>query len=170
MENYIHPKNNGKKQLFQELGRIYNPTWNEMISSAAYCPVEEKNSGTNRLFPLADDVKKIHIYMTEKQAEFYQQLQDEKSSKNWTNLARGSLTQIILYNGRRESKGYKMQLETVDNKDKSSPNEDVAKSLSQLDKSFLNWWKFVGNMEGRFPSFLFLVGQTASVSLKKNKI
>ena len=64
--------------------------------------------------------------MTEKHQEYYGQLWDEKTSKNWTKVI---LAQIILFNRRREGEVSKMLLETFVNRDKSSPNDDVAEAL-----------------------------------------
>lgn len=94
----LSSQNNEKKQRVQEFRRMYSLTWNEMISSAAYRTLEEKKWNRPKLIPLAEDVKKMHMYMTDKQKQYYGQLLDEKTSKNWSNLAKVILAQIILFN------------------------------------------------------------------------
>lgn len=106
----LSSQNNEKKQRVQEFRRMYSLTWNEMISSAAYRTLEEKKWNRPRLIPLAEDVKKMHMYMTDKQKQYYGQLLDEKTSKNWSNLAKVILAQIILFNRRREGEVSKTHL------------------------------------------------------------
>lgn len=51
-----------------------------------------------KLIPLADDVKKMHMYLNDKQNQYYKQLVNKEISRNWSNLAKVILAQIILFN------------------------------------------------------------------------
>ena len=126
--------NNEKKQVVQEFRRMYSLTWNEMISSAAYRTLEEKKWNKPKLIPLAEDVKKMHMYMTDEQKKYYRQLLDEKISKNWSNLAKVILAQVILFNRRREGEVSKMRLEAFITRDNSPFNEDIGEALTALEK------------------------------------
>lgn len=128
-------QNNEKKQIVQEFRRMYSLTWNEMISSAAYRTLEEKKWNKPKLIPLAEDVKKMHMHMADKQKQYYRQLLDEKISKNWSNLAKVILAQIILFNRRREGEVSKMLLEAFITRDNSPLNEDIGEALTALEKS-----------------------------------
>ncbi|TKS65926.1 hypothetical protein D9C73_028178 [Collichthys lucidus] len=130
----LSSQNNEKKQVVQEFRRMYSLTWNEMISSAAYRTLEEKKWNKPKLIPLAEDVKKMHMYMTDKQKEYYRQLSDEKNSRNWSNLAKVILAQIILFNRRREGEVSKMRLEAFITRDNSPFNEDIGEALTALEK------------------------------------
>lgn len=130
----LSSQNNAKKLRVQEFRRMYSLTWNEMISSAAYRTLEVKKWNKPKLIPLADDVKKMHMYMTDKQKQYYGELLDEKSSKNWSNLAKVILAQIILFNRRREGEVSRMHLEAFVSRDNFPLNEDVAEALSELEK------------------------------------
>ncbi|KAK0136496.1 hypothetical protein N1851_027394 [Merluccius polli] len=130
----LSSQNNEKKQVVQEFRRIYSLTWNEMISSAAYRTLEEKKWNKPKLIPLAEDVKKMHMYMTDKQKQYYRELSDEKISRNWSNLAKVILAQIILFNRRREGEVSKMRLETFITRDNSPFNEDIGEALTALEK------------------------------------
>nr|XP_029137256.1 uncharacterized protein LOC114921443 isoform X1 [Labrus bergylta] len=127
-------QSNEKKMHVQEFRRMYTLSWNELISSAAYRTLEENKWNKPKLIPLADDVKKMHIYMTNKQKEDYEQLSKKKTPKNWSNLAKVTLAQIILFNRRREGEVSNMYLETYVARDSSPLNEDVAEALSELEK------------------------------------
>lgn len=63
----LSSQNNEKKQVVQEFRRMDSLSWNEMIPSAAYRTLEEKKWNKPKLIPLAEDVKKLHMYMTDKQ-------------------------------------------------------------------------------------------------------
>ncbi|XP_035812761.2 uncharacterized protein LOC118471566 [Amphiprion ocellaris] len=130
----LSSQNNEKKQVVQEFRRLYSLTWNEMISSAAYRTLEEKKWNKPKLIPLAEDVKKMHMYMTDKQKQYYKQLLVEKIPKNWSNLAKVILAQIILFNRRREGEVSKMRLEAFLTRDNSPLNEDIGEALTALEK------------------------------------
>lgn len=130
----LSSQNVEKKQVVKEFRRLYSLTWNEMISSAAYRTLEEKKWNKPKLIPLAEDVKKMHMYMTDKQKQYYGQLLDEKISRNWSNLAKVTLAQIILFNRRREGEVSKMHLESFITRDNSPFNEDIGEALTTLEK------------------------------------
>ncbi|XP_013886411.1 uncharacterized protein LOC106534349 [Austrofundulus limnaeus] len=136
-------QNNVKKRAVQEFRRIYSLTWNDMISSAAYRTVEEKKWNKAKLIPLADDVKKMHMCISDRQGKCYKKLMEEKTSANWSNLAKVLLAQIILFNRRREGEVSKMSLEAFVNRDKSPVNEDVTEALSELEKKLCHHFERV---------------------------
>ncbi|XP_075997613.1 uncharacterized protein LOC142991389 isoform X2 [Genypterus blacodes] len=149
--------NKEKNQVVQEFRRMYSLTWNEMISSAAYCTLEEKKWNKPKLIPLAEDVKKMHMYMTDKQKQYYRQLLDKKISRNWSNLAKVILAQIILFNRRRESEVSKMRLDAFITRDNSPFNEDIGEALTVLEKKLCQHFQRVeirGKRGGKVPLIL----------------
>lgn len=71
-----------KFKLVRDFRVMYRLRWNEMISSAVYCTLEQKKWNAPQLIPLADDVEKnVHMYSDEKQKQYYNQLCDENVKK-----------------------------------------------------------------------------------------
>ena len=139
----LFSQNNENKLCVQEFRRMYSLTWNKMISSAAYRTLEEKKCNKPKLIPLADDVKKMHMYMTDKQTKYRGQLLVEKTSRNWSNLDKVTLAQIILFNRRREGEVSKMYLEAFVSRDKSPLKEDISEALSDLEKMLCQHFEHV---------------------------
>lgn len=127
-------RNEEKLKLVRDFQGIYRLRWNEMISSAAYRTLEQKKWNAPQLIPLADDVKKIHMYLDEKQKQYYNQLCDEKNSRKWSNLAKVILAQMIIFNRKREGEVSKMSVATFHSRDKSPLNKDVAVALTEVER------------------------------------
>ncbi|XP_028296545.1 uncharacterized protein LOC114461667 isoform X3 [Gouania willdenowi] len=150
-------QNNDKKVLVQEFRRMYCLTWNEMISSAAYRTLEEKKWNKPKLIPLADDVKRMHMCMAVRQKDYNEQLLNHKTPKNWSNLAKVTLAQVILFNRRREGEVSNMKLETYVGRDRSPLNKDVAEALSEVEKKLCQHFERVeirGKRGRRVPIIL----------------
>ncbi|KAL7841057.1 hypothetical protein SRHO_G00247480 [Serrasalmus rhombeus] len=81
---------------------MYAARWGELISSHALRTQREVKWNAPLVLPFTEDVKMLHLYLDQKQEEFFQKLSADASSKNWTLLAKVTLAQTILFNRRRE--------------------------------------------------------------------
>ncbi|MGH0150540.1 UNVERIFIED_CONTAM: hypothetical protein FKN15_026468 [Acipenser sinensis] len=83
--------------------------------------------------PRCADVKTLHAYLEDKQNEYQRALHSESSIKTFANLTKVTLSQVILFNRRREGEVAKMPLDAFTRRDMSGLHEDVAISLSELE-------------------------------------
>lgn len=89
---------------------MYAARWSELISSHALRTQQEMKWNAPLILPFTEDVKTLHLYLDQKQEEYFQKLSADASSKNWTHLAKVTLAQTILFNRRREGEVPKMPL------------------------------------------------------------
>ena len=81
-----------------------------MVSASAYRSFDEAKWNAAQLIPFTEDVKKMHLYLDEKQKGV---LSGDQLSKSWTKLAQITLTQVILFNWRREGEVSKYVFDNV---------------------------------------------------------
>ncbi|XP_058262888.1 uncharacterized protein LOC131363913 isoform X1 [Hemibagrus wyckioides] len=80
----------------------------------------------------------LHLFLDQKQEEYFQSLSKDASTKNWSQLAKIALAQTILFNRRREGEVSKMPLKAFISRNADDLHEDIALALSELEKKLCN--------------------------------
>ncbi|MGH0172457.1 UNVERIFIED_CONTAM: hypothetical protein FKN15_064968 [Acipenser sinensis] len=96
--------------------------------------------------PFTADVKTLHAYLKDKQNEYQSALHSESTIKNFANLTKATLSQVILFNRRGEGEVAKVPLDAFTRRDMFGLHEDVAISLSELEKKL---WQHFTRLEIR---------------------
>lgn len=113
--------------------QLYDARWHELVSSDAHLQaLAESKWNPPQLLAFTEDLKTLHSHLVQKQHQCCCDLALECSSVNWANLAKVTLTQVLLFNRRREEEVSKMPLSTYVLREPSEPEEEV--SLSKLEK------------------------------------
>lgn len=99
-----------------------------------------------QLLPFTADVKTLHTYLEDKQNEYQSALHSEFTIKTFATLTKVTLSQVILFNRRREGEVAKVPLDAFTRRDMSGLHEDVAISLSELEKKL---WQHFTRLEIR---------------------
>lgn len=118
-------------QVFKQ---ITDTRWNECVSSKALRNLSEAKWNAPQLLPFAEDVKKMHKHLNEQRKHFLTKLEQEPNKKNWAELAKITLCDVILFNRRREGEVSKMSLNAFTLRDTSSTHPDVELALSDFEK------------------------------------
>ena len=113
---------------------VHGEKWNEMISATALRNIREAKWNVPTLMPFTEDVQKMHIHLSQVQDDCFSSLSECPSTKSWIELAKVCLTQIILFNRRREGEVASMPLSAFLSRDISDPHEDVDWALSEVEK------------------------------------
>ncbi len=71
-------------KMFQQ---IYNTKWNEFVSASALKTLNEAKWNSPELLPFTEDVKKMHIHLSNQTKLYQEKLKLEKIQKNWSSLA-----------------------------------------------------------------------------------
>ncbi|KAL6467410.1 hypothetical protein MHYP_G00252140 [Metynnis hypsauchen] len=127
-------KDTERAEKARNFSDMYAARWGEFISSHALRTQREVKWNAPLVLPFTEDVKRLHLYLDQKQEEFFQKLSEDASSKNWTLLAKVTLAQTILFNRRREGEVSKMPLTSFASRSTDDLHEDVALALSELEK------------------------------------
>lgn len=132
--------NQKKAQLIDNFREIYKTRWNEFISAAAYRTLHEAKWNAPQLIPFTEDVKQMHLHLDQKQNEFYDILSTDQSSKNWTNLAKVTLTKVVLFNRRRQGEVSRMLLSTFLSRSSTPLHDDVAHALTEVEQMLCKYF------------------------------
>ncbi|KAL7842719.1 hypothetical protein SRHO_G00244080 [Serrasalmus rhombeus] len=121
-------------QNFSNFQEIHKERWCELISATAARNLEESKWNAPTVLPFTEDVQKLHAFLNKMQDELIKQLSAEPTSKYWSELAKVALTQIILFNRRREGEVSCMLLSAFLSRDSSDPHDDIDWALSEVEK------------------------------------
>ncbi|XP_054872280.1 uncharacterized protein LOC111580096 isoform X3 [Amphiprion ocellaris] len=123
--------------------RVYETRWNELVSAASLRTLQESKWNTPLLLPFTKDVQTLHSYLDVQQQQLHSELSTETSPQVWTQLAKVTLAQVILFNRRRAGEVSKMPLSAYLSRNPSDPQEDVNLALSDLEKKLCQHFKRV---------------------------
>ena len=113
---------------------VHKEKWNELISATALRNIREAKWNKPSLMPFTEDVQKMHAHLNQVQEECFNSLTKSPSTDDWMQLAKVCLTQIILFNRRREGEVSCMPLSALSSRDASDPHEDLDWALSEVEK------------------------------------
>ncbi|XP_058231857.1 uncharacterized protein LOC131343978 [Hemibagrus wyckioides] len=122
----------------RNFSEMYMARWSELISSHALRTQREVKWNAPLVLPFTEDVKMLHLFLDQKQEEYFQSLSKDASTKNWSQLAKIALAQTILFNRRREGEVSKMPLKAFISRNADDLHEDIALALSELEKKLCN--------------------------------
>lgn len=105
-----------------------------MISAASLRTLQASKWNTPQLLPFTSDVQKLHTYLDVQQKQVYTKLSTEASPETWKELAKLTMTEVILFNRRRAGEVSKMPLSSYLFLNPSDLQEDVSETLSELEK------------------------------------
>ncbi|KAI4903902.1 hypothetical protein NFI96_028811 [Prochilodus magdalenae] len=145
--------------------KIYSSRWHEYISATARRTLEEAKWNSPQLLPFTEDVKRLHLYL-DKQEQYYRKLlSTDPSSQHWSQLAKVTLTQIMLFNRRREGEVSHMPLSAYTSRAASDLHPDVCLALSELEKKLCQHFKRIEIRGKRGRKVAVLVTPTMQESL-----
>lgn len=133
----------------------------EWERSASSCPnLEENRSSEKEIMSLTKDVMKLQKMLSSKGETAKQQLLEGPNPGAYKGLSKILLSQITLFNGRRQGEVAAMPLQTYMDITNEVPNEDFMQYLSSLEKNFIEkFTKFVIEGEGGETSLVLLTKQ-----------
>ncbi|XP_059210360.1 uncharacterized protein LOC131989178 [Centropristis striata] len=117
-----------------EFQDVHKEKWNALISATALRNLAEAKWNAPTLMPFTEDVQKLHQFLDKMQEEHSSTLSESPSTKAWTDLAKVCLTQIILFNRRREGEVASMPLHAFLTRDRTDPHQDLDWALSEVEK------------------------------------
>lgn len=141
-------------KMFQHM---YSTKWNELVSASALKTLNEAKWNSPELLPFTEDVKKMHMYLSNKTELYKENLKLEKSPKNWTNLAQVTLCDVIVFNRRRAGEVSKMRLNSYLLRNTSDLHSDVADALSEVEQKLCQHFQRVeirGKRDRKVPILL----------------
>ncbi|KAI3356650.1 hypothetical protein L3Q82_003284 [Scortum barcoo] len=113
---------------------LVNSEWNHYVSHRARTNLEENKWNKKDMIPLTEDVFELQKYLKCVEQNAREKLIEGPDAKAYNMLSETLLSQIILFNRRRQGEAAKMLLETYETKNTETLNEDVMQCLSKLER------------------------------------
>ncbi|XP_058639539.1 uncharacterized protein LOC131544877 isoform X2 [Onychostoma macrolepis] len=123
--------------------RLYESKWNEVVSAAALTTLGEAAWNKPQVLPFTEDVKTLHSFLNSKQQEYVDALQEKANGKNFANLCKVMLAQIVIFNRRREGEVSKMNIQSYTSRDQAPVHKDIAVGLSDFEKKLCGYFQRV---------------------------
>ena len=108
--------------------------WATQVSHTALATLSKAKFNKPSTIPFTEDVQLLHKYLEDKSADAIENLKDHDSPQAYAELARVTLTQIIVFNRRRAGEVSKMTLESFKKRDQTELHSDIAASLSPFEQ------------------------------------
>ncbi len=88
--------------------------------------------------------KRLHVYLDEQEKMYHRLLSTQPSSQHWSKLGQvTTLTQVMLFNRRREGEVSQMPLSTYISSNKSDAHPDISMALTELENKLCQYFKRV---------------------------
>lgn len=116
---------------------LHEKMWNESISAAALGTLHEAKWNKPQILPFTEDVKKLHSFLDGEQRKYMSVLQEEPNPKHYACLTKVTLTQVVLFNRKREGEVSRMELTSYTSRDKTEMNPDILVGLTDLEKMLI---------------------------------
>ncbi|XP_078513618.1 uncharacterized protein LOC144772856 isoform X2 [Lissotriton helveticus] len=115
------------KQLIQ-----YN--WEMHISTTALKTLYQQKWNKPQMLSLTEDLHKLHNFLKFLEQDSKKELIKNPNVESWYKLGQVTLTQIILFNRRREDEASRLLVKSYKEKDESPMQDDILRNLTELEK------------------------------------
>ncbi|XP_076871541.1 uncharacterized protein LOC143521916 [Brachyhypopomus gauderio] len=148
----VTPSDSRLVKRLRDFQKIHEERWNDLLCATVSRNIEEEKWKTPTLLAFTEDVQKLHSFLDKTQDERMAQLSNEPSTKFWSELAKVSLTQVILFNRSREAEVSGMALTTFLSRDSADPPTDIDWALTEVEKQLCrHFYKIVIRRKGARP-------------------
>ncbi|KAL7881118.1 hypothetical protein SRHO_G00033720 [Serrasalmus rhombeus] len=110
----------------------------EVENGRALNTLETAKWNKDEMIPLTEDIMKLQKHLKALEKDAVLGLSVAPSVSDWKKLCQSLLTQIILFNRRREGEASKLLLATYQTQNRAPAHPEVYESLSKLEKSLVN--------------------------------
>ncbi|XP_073805417.1 uncharacterized protein si:ch211-235f1.3 isoform X3 [Danio rerio] len=135
---YVKAENEIAANRVRSFLGLVSSEWNHYVSHRARTNLEENKWNKKEMIPLTEDVILLQKYLKSVEQTAREKLKDCCDPKAYAMLSESILSQIILFNRRRQGEAAKMLLETYENKNTEALNDDVMQCLSKLERDLSN--------------------------------
>jgi hypothetical protein len=147
------------------------------VSSKALKTLIHRRRNKVKLLPISEDVVKLHKYLHSEMDDCTSLLaksnERQENEQTWRRLASATLTQIIVFNRRREGEVSRMTVDDYDRRTKSDLSADTQKVLGALENGLCKMFSRVelcGKQDRTVPILLTKDTETSLDLLKTRRV
>ncbi|XP_035984611.1 uncharacterized protein LOC118558233 isoform X1 [Fundulus heteroclitus] len=131
--------------------------WDEWVSSHALRNLRESKWNKPLLIPYCEDVVRLHNHIDTERPKYRSNLETAPNKRNWLNLAKLTLCEVIVFNRRREGEVSKMSLNDFMLRNTFASNPDLDLALTDMEKKLCKYFERVeikGKRDRKVPVLL----------------
>lgn len=132
--NAIIANQNAIAESAKQFVTLYERKWAESVSSAALGTLQQAKWNKPQVLPFTQDVSLLHNFLATESAKWMKDLKDNPNSTNFGNLAKVTLTQLVLFNRKRQGEVSKMDLQVFTSRSREELNPDIMMGLSEFEQ------------------------------------
>ncbi|KAM9431823.1 uncharacterized protein Hap1MRO34_002964 isoform 2-T3 [Clarias gariepinus] len=114
--------------------KLYTSKWSELISHTALVTLNEAKFNKPSTLPFTKDVQCLHQFLEKTAHMAFGKLKETSSPHVYADLAKATLTRLIVFNRRRAGEVSKMLLKSFQERDSTALHDDVALGLSKFEQ------------------------------------
>lgn len=118
----------------KQFATLYEKRWTESISGAALGTLQQAKWNKPQVLPFTQDVSLLHKFLATERAKCMKDLEEEPNMKSFGNLAKVTLTQVVLFNRRRQGEVSKMEFQAFASRNRTELNPDIMMGLSEFER------------------------------------
>lgn len=151
-----------KRQQYDDFLQMYDSKWNEDITSVALRTLRDAKRNKVKNLPLSNDLAQLSKYIHQQSEDAKTVLRNKQTSSSdrrisYNRLATLTLTNIILFNKRRQGEASKITINDFLKGKEQNHSEDVLKELSSFERGLCQQMtriEIVGKKERTVPVIL----------------
>ncbi|XP_048855405.1 uncharacterized protein LOC125739885 [Brienomyrus brachyistius] len=151
--------------------KLYSCKWSELVSHTALNTLNNAKYNKPLTLPFTEDVKLLHRHLQKSANDAICSLKEAATPQSYAELAKVTLSQIIVFNRRRSGEVSKMRIQSFHERDQTDLHEDIAMGLSETEQKLCNYFsriEFVGK-RGRKVAVLLTPIMVDALSLLVSK-
>lgn len=119
--------------------KLMDGEWADSISSIAQATLKTNKFNKPELLPVTQDLVKLRDFQQQRIGELLPEVRANATQKLWRELARTTLSRVILFNKRRGSEGSKLLIERFSSRPnwESQSNAEVLSTLGEAERVLL---------------------------------
>lgn len=121
----------------KQFATLYEKKWTESISGAALGTLTQAKWNKPQVLPFTQDVSLLHKFLATECAKYTKDLEEKPDSISFGNLAKVTLTQVVLFNRKRQGEVSKMELQVFTSRNRTELNPDIMMCLTELERKLV---------------------------------
>ncbi|XP_070826723.1 uncharacterized protein [Chaetodon trifascialis] len=118
----------------KQFATLYEKKWTESISAAALGTLQQAKWNKPQVLPFTQDVSLLHKFLASECAKCMKDLEENPNNITFGNLAKVTLTQVVLFNRKRQGEVSKMEFQAFTSRNRTELNPDIMMCLTELER------------------------------------
>ncbi|XP_035981142.1 uncharacterized protein LOC110368365 isoform X2 [Fundulus heteroclitus] len=118
----------------KQFSTLYQKKWAESISAAALGTLQQAKWNKPQLLPFTEEVLLLHQFLAAEHDKCMNAMKENPTNINFGNLAKVTLTQVVLFNRKRQGEVSKMEVQAFTSRNCTELNPDIMMCLNELER------------------------------------